>query len=98
MLHPAEHQELAAGLREAQSRGDLQDVLMTLKGAMDAKGLHYEDLSGRPKNLCVFHPTVGDSSGKLVTSILKVVTAPTGLPYFNQYHLGPRKIVLLYAC
>ena len=43
-------------LREAQSRGHLQDCLTQLKGAMEARGLHYEDLSGRPKNLCASLP------------------------------------------
>lgn len=51
VLHPVEHGELEATLREAQSRGHLQDCLTQLKGAMDARGLHYDDLSGRPKNL-----------------------------------------------
>ena len=52
VLHPAEHGELEAALKEAQSQGHLQDRLTQLKCAMDARGLHYDDLSGRPKNLC----------------------------------------------
>ncbi len=53
MLHPGEHRELEAKLKEPQSRVRLEAALTQLKGAMDAKSVHYEDLSGRPKNLCV---------------------------------------------
>lgn len=39
-------------LRVAQTPDHLQAALTQLKGAMDKRGLHYDDLSGRPKNLC----------------------------------------------
>ena len=52
VLHPGEHRELEAKLKEPQSRVRLEAALTQLKGAMDAKDVHYEDLSGRPKNLC----------------------------------------------
>ena len=53
VLHPLEHRELEAKLKEPQSRVRLEAALTQLKSTMDAKKLHYEDLSGRPKNLCV---------------------------------------------
>ena len=59
MLHPGEHRELEAKLKEPQSRVRLEAALTQLKGAMDAKAVHYEDLSGRPKNLCVAVHTPG---------------------------------------
>lgn len=43
-------------LRVAQTPDHLQAALTQLKGAMDKRGLHYDDLSGRPKNLCALPP------------------------------------------
>ena len=62
VLHPGEHRELEAKLKEPQSRVRLEAALTQLKGAMDAKDVHYEDLSGRPKNLCVPTRTPADVS------------------------------------
>jgi ppGpp synthetase/RelA/SpoT-type nucleotidyltranferase len=50
-LHPAEHAELQRKLGEVQQQGTLEEALNILKGAMESKGIDYEDLSGRPKNL-----------------------------------------------
>ena len=50
-LHPVQHSELQAKLKESQDRGTLEAALDTLSGALVERGLEGVDLSGRPKNL-----------------------------------------------
>lgn len=57
-LYPEKHQELEDVLRVAETPDHLQAALTQLKGAMDKRGLHYDDLSGRPKNLCALLPLI----------------------------------------
>ena len=75
MLHPGEHRELEAKLKEPQSRVRLEAALTQLKSTMDAKQLHYEDLSGRPKNLCAFPTCFGGACEECsLTSPARVVS------------------------
>ena len=51
VLHPREHAELEGKLHESQRRGALEQCLDVVKHSMEERGIAYEDLSGRPKNL-----------------------------------------------
>mmetsp|Transcript_8405 Transcript_8405/g.25207 ORF Transcript_8405/g.25207 Transcript_8405/m.25207 type:complete len:884 (+) Transcript_8405:164-2815(+) len=55
VLNPVRAKELQESLAKPQSRAGLNDALTSLKERLDAIGLVYQDLSGRPKNLYGVH-------------------------------------------
>lgn len=51
MLYPEEHARVAALVRSRQDPAALEAMVATVKAGLEARGIQYEDISGRPKNL-----------------------------------------------
>ena len=51
VLYPEEHSRVAAMVRSRQDPEALEATVQAVKAGMEAKGIKYEDISGRPKNL-----------------------------------------------
>lgn len=54
-LFPQEHEELAQKLAESSSERIVMNAIQTLDGVLNAAGIPFYDLSGRPKNLYSIH-------------------------------------------
>ena len=51
VLYPEEHARVAALVRSRQDPAALEALVATVKAGLEARGIQYEDISGRPKNL-----------------------------------------------
>ena len=51
MLNPAEHRRVADMVSSRQDPTALEATVQTIKAGLEKRGIKYEDISGRPKNL-----------------------------------------------
>uniref|UniRef100_A0A7S3R7J4 RelA/SpoT domain-containing protein n=1 Tax=Dunaliella tertiolecta TaxID=3047 RepID=A0A7S3R7J4_DUNTE len=51
VIHPEEHRALSEQVAQRQDSEALEATITRIKAGLDARGVQYEDISGRPKNL-----------------------------------------------
>ena len=51
VLHPQEYESLKAQVKALQDPAVLAGTISKIKACLEARGVAYEDISGRPKNL-----------------------------------------------
>lgn len=51
LLHPKECEDVRSQVRSRQDPAALEATVSSIKAALDERGIKYEDISGRPKNL-----------------------------------------------